>query len=188
MGDEVTLVSSAEECAKDVYKMLARTDLMRPGGDPTYRFLTTGAPDEFETIGRRFLGPELMAAPSSPAACVSSHEAHRVGCSGSYPGPGLAGELLPRSRPTTPTAGPGGCCSTSAAARSARCSGTSTRSTIDAVLLSHLHADHCLDLCGYYVLRKYHPDGAQPRHPGLGPGGHRRTGWPAPTTCPRTRA
>ena len=40
---------------------------------------------------------------------------------------------------------------------------------IDAVLLSHLHADHCLDLCGYYVLRKYHPDGPQPRLPVWGP-------------------
>ena len=62
MGDEVTLVSSAEECAKDVYKMLATTGLMRPGGEPTYTFVTTGAPDEFETIGRRFLGPEMVAA------------------------------------------------------------------------------------------------------------------------------
>ena len=62
MGEEVTLVSSAEECAKDVYSMLARTGLMRVGGDPSYNFLTTGAPDEFETIGRRFLGPELHAA------------------------------------------------------------------------------------------------------------------------------
>jgi ribonuclease BN (tRNA processing enzyme) len=42
---------------------------------------------------------------------------------------------------------------------------------IDAVLLSHLHADHCLDLCGYYVLRKYHPDGPQPRLPVYGPAG-----------------
>ena len=33
MGDDVTLVSSAEECAKDVYKMLATTGLMRDGGD-----------------------------------------------------------------------------------------------------------------------------------------------------------
>ena len=40
---------------------------------------------------------------------------------------------------------------------------------IDAVLLSHLHADHCLDLCGYYVLRKYHPDGPKPRLPVFGP-------------------
>ena len=36
---------------------------------------------------------------------------------------------------------------------------------VDAVLLSHLHADHCLDLCPYYVVRKYFPDGQQ--HPPL---------------------
>ncbi len=62
MGDNVTLVSSAEECGKDVYKMLVRSGLMRDGGDPSYDFLTTGSPDEFETIGRRFLGAEMMAA------------------------------------------------------------------------------------------------------------------------------
>ncbi|MDI6911581.1 MBL fold metallo-hydrolase [Nocardioides sp.] len=42
---------------------------------------------------------------------------------------------------------------------------------VDAVLLSHLHADHCLDLTGYYVLRKYHPLGPQPRIPVWGPAG-----------------
>lgn len=62
MGDGVTLVSSAEECAKDVYRMLADTGLMRESGDPSYSFVTTGSPAEFETIGRRFLGPELAAA------------------------------------------------------------------------------------------------------------------------------
>ncbi|MDQ1628546.1 MAG: glutamate racemase [Actinomycetota bacterium] len=62
MGDDVTLVSSAEECAKDVYKMLTSTGLMRESGDPTYTFSTTGATEEFETIGRRFLGAEMMAA------------------------------------------------------------------------------------------------------------------------------
>jgi ribonuclease BN (tRNA processing enzyme) len=43
--------------------------------------------------------------------------------------------------------------------------------TIDAVLLSHLHADHCLDLTGYYVMRKYNPSGPQPRIPVWGPVG-----------------
>ena len=42
---------------------------------------------------------------------------------------------------------------------------------VDAVLLSHLHADHCLDLAGYYVMRKYHPTGHQPRIPVWGPVG-----------------
>lgn len=62
MGDQVTLVSSAEECAKDVFKLLVRNDLVRPEGEPSYRFLTTGNAEEFETIGRRFLGPELHVA------------------------------------------------------------------------------------------------------------------------------
>jgi glutamate racemase len=56
------LVSSAEECAKSLYHLLATTELMRPDGDPTYTFVTTGAPGDFETIGRRFLGPEMVAA------------------------------------------------------------------------------------------------------------------------------
>lgn len=43
--------------------------------------------------------------------------------------------------------------------------------SVDAVFLSHLHADHCLDLCGYYVLRKYHPHGSQLRLPVWGPEG-----------------
>jgi ribonuclease BN (tRNA processing enzyme) len=43
--------------------------------------------------------------------------------------------------------------------------------SVDGVFLSHLHADHCLDLCGYYVLRRYHPDGAAPRIPVWGPRG-----------------
>ncbi len=43
--------------------------------------------------------------------------------------------------------------------------------TIDAVFLSHLHPDHFFDLSGYYVLRRYHPSGHQPRIPVLGPRG-----------------
>jgi ribonuclease BN (tRNA processing enzyme) len=43
--------------------------------------------------------------------------------------------------------------------------------TIDAVLLSHLHADHCIDLTSYYVLRKYHPTGSRPPIPVYGPDG-----------------
>ena len=43
--------------------------------------------------------------------------------------------------------------------------------SIDAVCLSHLHADHCLDLCPYMVARAYHPDGPRPRIPVYGPAG-----------------
>lgn len=61
MGDQVTLVSSAEETAKDVYKLLVRHGLERDPGlpEPVHQFLTTGQPGEFEKIGRRFLGPEM---------------------------------------------------------------------------------------------------------------------------------
>ena len=62
VGVDVTLVSSAEACAQDVYERLLETGLMRAGGEPTYDFLTTGAPADFATVGRRFLGPEMVAA------------------------------------------------------------------------------------------------------------------------------
>ena len=41
----------------------------------------------------------------------------------------------------------------------------------DAVLLSHLHPDHCLDLCGLYVARRYGPGHARTRIPVWGPEG-----------------
>jgi len=43
--------------------------------------------------------------------------------------------------------------------------------SIDAVALSHLHADHCLDLCSFYVVRKYHPGSDWPPLPVYGPEG-----------------
>ncbi|MCA0331246.1 MAG: MBL fold metallo-hydrolase [Actinobacteria bacterium] len=42
---------------------------------------------------------------------------------------------------------------------------------LDGVVVSHLHADHCLDLTSFYVFRKYHPDGHAPVIPVLGPTG-----------------
>ena len=42
---------------------------------------------------------------------------------------------------------------------------------VDAVCLSHLHADHCLDMCGYHVFRTYHPAGPLPPIPVYGPAG-----------------
>ena len=42
---------------------------------------------------------------------------------------------------------------------------------IDAVFITHLHVDHCIDLCSFYVLRKYHPSGSAPQIPVWGPVG-----------------
>lgn len=57
MGDAVTLVSSAEETAKDVFRVLADTEaLAAPGPQATHSFTTTGDPDAFRALARRFLG------------------------------------------------------------------------------------------------------------------------------------
>lgn len=42
---------------------------------------------------------------------------------------------------------------------------------LDAVFISHLHGDHCLDACAYAVARRYAPDGPFPRLPMYGPPG-----------------
>ncbi len=44
---------------------------------------------------------------------------------------------------------------------------------IDAICLSHLHADHCLDMIGYSVYQNYHPEGPRPRISVYGPEGTR---------------
>lgn len=50
--------------------------------------------------------------------------------------------------------------------------GTAGLSDLDAVLLSHLHPDHCLDLCGLYVALTYRPEGPPAaRTPVYGPAG-----------------
>src|SRR5258708_7351150 len=42
---------------------------------------------------------------------------------------------------------------------------------IDTVLISHLHADHCLDMCAYQVFRTYHPAGQLAPIPVYAPAG-----------------
>lgn len=92
-----------------------------------------------------------------------------VGCSGSYPGPDspascylLEAEAEGRTWRILLDLGNGAL-------------GALHRYTdplaIDAVFVTHDHADHCLDLCGYYVMRKYHPSGTQPQIPVHGPVG-----------------
>jgi glutamate racemase len=68
MGEGVTLVSSAEETAKDIYRALTREAMLRrgPDGGPprlpaTHEFLSTGDATDFQRLARRFLGPEVLA-------------------------------------------------------------------------------------------------------------------------------
>ena len=81
-----------------------------------------------------------------------------VGCSGSYPGPDSpASCYLVEARRRGPhlaallDLGPG---------RSARCSATPTRSPSTRCSSATSTPTTALDLCGYYVVRSYHPDGA----------------------------
>ena len=60
MGNDVTLISSAEETAKDLYRTLAEKNLLRTGDSPSYRFISTGESDNFTQLARRFLGPEVL--------------------------------------------------------------------------------------------------------------------------------
>lgn len=55
-GRDVTLVFSAEETAREVAETLARKGIQNDTGrEGAYRFLTTGDPDAFREMGRRFL-------------------------------------------------------------------------------------------------------------------------------------
>jgi glutamate racemase len=60
-GETMTLVSSAEETAYDVYRMLVKHDLQRTARTPpVHRFEATGESNaEFVRLAARFLGPEV---------------------------------------------------------------------------------------------------------------------------------
>ena len=61
MGESVTLVSSAEETAKDLYRVLVEKNMLRSESTPPqYSFVSSGDPKNFATLARRFLGPEVL--------------------------------------------------------------------------------------------------------------------------------
>jgi glutamate racemase len=70
MGPDVTLVSSAEETAKDVVRVLTELDLFATAGErePRHELLATGDPDAFARLARRFLGQGLGAFAVTPAS------------------------------------------------------------------------------------------------------------------------
>ena len=99
MGEGVTLVSSAEETAKDTYRVLAQRGLFRDPDlpPPTHRFLTTGDPAAFARVGRRFLGPEI-----STVGLVQTITTARTP---SAPTPAAAAGASPSADQATGTAG-----------------------------------------------------------------------------------
>jgi glutamate racemase len=61
VGDDVDLVSSADETARDVYRTLSDRSMLRDPAAPApqHVFLSTGDPEPFAELARRFLGPEV---------------------------------------------------------------------------------------------------------------------------------
>ncbi|HEY2041394.1 MAG TPA: glutamate racemase [Jatrophihabitans sp.] len=63
LGEDVSLVSSAEETAKDVYRTLLATGTIRGDGnadrsEPVHRFEATGSTEPFRRLVHRFVGVE----------------------------------------------------------------------------------------------------------------------------------
>lgn len=69
MGPRVSIISSAEETAREVREVLARRgDLAETGGPIAPRFVTTGDPVEFERLGSRVFGAPLGSVEHMPVA------------------------------------------------------------------------------------------------------------------------
>jgi glutamate racemase len=66
MGRDVLLVSSADETAFEVRRLLDELGLATEAGDGRHRFLSSGDVEAFEHLGRRLLGPELLQAEPVP--------------------------------------------------------------------------------------------------------------------------
>ena len=78
MGEEVTLVSSAEETAKDLYRVLVEKKILRTADSkPHYTFVASGNPDNFAALARRFLGPEVVAVTAADQLNENMGEAKR---------------------------------------------------------------------------------------------------------------
>ena len=69
MGEDVTLVNSAEETAKMVYRTLAESGQLAdndPERQATLSFESTGDPHRFAQLAQRFLGPKITSVSQIP--------------------------------------------------------------------------------------------------------------------------
>ncbi len=158
--------------------MLTAGDLLRdpPDGDdapaPRHRFVATGDPEPFHRLARRFLGPDVGRGGRRPTG--ARVKLTIVGCSGSVPGPDSAASSYLVEHEGYRLLLDLGSGAFGALQRHL------DPAEVDAVVLSHLHPDHCFDVG---------PDGRVPpaRAAPAGRRGSRCSGRPARTTGWRWR-
>ena len=174
VGDAVTLVSSAEETAKDVYRELAggrrlprrvaRRRRITASSPPATRSRSPGSATG--SSARRSARSRLLSTPTSRPQPLERSRCMKltvIGSAGTFPGPasGCSSYLLEEDGfRLLLDVGNG---STGALQEACGLLGP------DAVVVSHLHGDHYLDLVTYTYARRYHPDGAAPVLPVYGP-------------------
>lgn len=105
LGEEVTLISSSEECARASYADLTRAGMLHPGARQASRyFLTTGNAERFRTLGARLMqgfvhdvrtvGVDAEPAPLGDTALVGTRSIELEGTGGDLDDAG-AGRRLP---------------------------------------------------------------------------------------------
>ena len=151
MGRDVVLVSSADETA------FAVRDLLTHAADAGRRLLRVTRGTYFSPPGASILSRRLACVssvprwqPSSPGS-GADRGTDRVGMFGVVRRRRRCGvQWLSAASAATPRSG-----STAATARSATCRSTSPPRTSRAVVLTHGHPDHCVDIYGLHVLLRY---------------------------------
>ncbi len=192
MGESVTLVSSADETAKDVFRVLTEAELLRDPGEFSSRSTAGGASvllhrrsGDLPSAGRALPGargradretadqglgrrarrdrsavehrPQRHPDPNPVLGWQHSGTQQRnrrmkltiVGCSGSMPGIDSAASCYLIEGLGTRIVVDLGSGSIGPLQRYV------ALETIDAIVISHLHADHCLDACAFVVWHRY---------------------------------
>ena len=157
MGEDVVLVSSAEETAKDVYATLLSSNLLRGAGRRARaRFLRPAIPRRSTELAHHFLGPAARRrrlGRGRPDRGLGV-KITVLGASGSWPdrGTALSGYLIEEDGFSLWLD-----CGSGTMANLQKHIGIGD---VDAMLITHEHADHCVDVYPLFYARYYNRQGA----------------------------
>ena len=164
LGPDVVLVSSAEETAKDVYGELVSRGLLAPADErPVHRFATTGDPERFQQLAEVFLGPEVRDL-GVDRVSMEGVQLTVLGAQGTWPGAGgeNCGYLITQDGYHLQVdAGTG---------TFARLQQVIGVDEVGAMLITHGHPDHFVDIIPTFYARHYGRLG-EPGLPFWSPGG-----------------